>query len=536
MTAAALLAEIPQPSDADIDGALVGNLCRCATYQRIRLAVHHAADERWRAEHDLRRCSCPRCARRAAASSPARAAAGAALVIGFDRFGPRAARAADAAALDPFDAFLRIGEDDSVTVLPAHMEMGQGIWTGSRCSSPRSSTPTGRRSASRAPRGNDAWYGNTAMGGAIQMTGGSTATTSSWQRYRQAGALARAMLVAAAAAEWGVPAGEIARRERHRQPPERRPRAASASSPASAGEAAGAGERRAQGRRRTGSSSASPGCAGSTPRQDHRPPGLQDRRHAAGHADRGGRAPAALRRQGPLVRRERGARRCPASSTSSRSRAASPWSRRAPGPRQGPRRAARSSGTRAPPRPAAARSCSRTTAARSTPADAVVGRQDGDAAARARRRRERARGGVRVSLPRARRAGAAERGGAPAGRRAEVWGGHQFQTLDQQVAAEIAGLQPEQGQDPHDDPGGGFGRRATPDPTSSSRRCESPRRRLGAPVKVRVDARGRHARRLLPPDVRAPDHARARAPTAGPPAGAIASSASRSWRARRSRP
>jgi isoquinoline 1-oxidoreductase alpha subunit len=43
MTATALLAEIPRPSDAEIDGALVGNLCRCATYQRIRLAVHQAA-------------------------------------------------------------------------------------------------------------------------------------------------------------------------------------------------------------------------------------------------------------------------------------------------------------------------------------------------------------------------------------------------------------------------------------------------------------------------------------------------------------
>jgi isoquinoline 1-oxidoreductase alpha subunit len=43
MTAVALLSEIPGPSDADIDGALVGNLCRCATYQRIRAAVHAAA-------------------------------------------------------------------------------------------------------------------------------------------------------------------------------------------------------------------------------------------------------------------------------------------------------------------------------------------------------------------------------------------------------------------------------------------------------------------------------------------------------------
>ena len=43
MAAAALLKEVPQPTDADIDAALSGNLCRCGTYQRIRAAVHQAA-------------------------------------------------------------------------------------------------------------------------------------------------------------------------------------------------------------------------------------------------------------------------------------------------------------------------------------------------------------------------------------------------------------------------------------------------------------------------------------------------------------
>ena len=43
MTAVALLSEIPKPSDADIDDALTGNICRCATYHRIRAAVHEAA-------------------------------------------------------------------------------------------------------------------------------------------------------------------------------------------------------------------------------------------------------------------------------------------------------------------------------------------------------------------------------------------------------------------------------------------------------------------------------------------------------------
>jgi len=44
MSAAALLAQKPQPSDADIDTAMAGNLCRCGTYQRIRSAVHRAAE------------------------------------------------------------------------------------------------------------------------------------------------------------------------------------------------------------------------------------------------------------------------------------------------------------------------------------------------------------------------------------------------------------------------------------------------------------------------------------------------------------
>jgi len=43
MAAAALLAEKPRPTDAEIDAALAGNLCRCASYLRIRAAVHRAA-------------------------------------------------------------------------------------------------------------------------------------------------------------------------------------------------------------------------------------------------------------------------------------------------------------------------------------------------------------------------------------------------------------------------------------------------------------------------------------------------------------
>jgi aerobic-type carbon monoxide dehydrogenase small subunit (CoxS/CutS family) len=44
MSAAALLESNPRPSDAEIDAAMAGNICRCGTYPRIRKAIHRAAD------------------------------------------------------------------------------------------------------------------------------------------------------------------------------------------------------------------------------------------------------------------------------------------------------------------------------------------------------------------------------------------------------------------------------------------------------------------------------------------------------------
>ena len=46
MSAAALLAKNKNPSDADIDAAMSGNICRCGTYPRIRAAIHLAAQRR----------------------------------------------------------------------------------------------------------------------------------------------------------------------------------------------------------------------------------------------------------------------------------------------------------------------------------------------------------------------------------------------------------------------------------------------------------------------------------------------------------
>jgi len=45
MSAAALLAKTPKPTDSDIDSAMSGNICRCGTYQRIRGAIHRAAGQ-----------------------------------------------------------------------------------------------------------------------------------------------------------------------------------------------------------------------------------------------------------------------------------------------------------------------------------------------------------------------------------------------------------------------------------------------------------------------------------------------------------
>jgi isoquinoline 1-oxidoreductase alpha subunit len=45
LSAASLLAKNPHPSDADINAAMTGNICRCATYNRIRAAIHQAAGD-----------------------------------------------------------------------------------------------------------------------------------------------------------------------------------------------------------------------------------------------------------------------------------------------------------------------------------------------------------------------------------------------------------------------------------------------------------------------------------------------------------
>lgn len=119
-------------------------------------------------------------------------------------FAQEAAPAAAPPKIIP-NAFIRIAPDDTVTIFLKHSEMGQGIstslpmavaeelecdWQNVRCE--------------HAPA--DLVYAHTAFG--VQMTGGSTSTWESFDQLRTAGAAAREMLIAAAAAQWGVPARE----------------------------------------------------------------------------------------------------------------------------------------------------------------------------------------------------------------------------------------------------------------------------------------------------------------------------------------
>jgi isoquinoline 1-oxidoreductase subunit beta len=136
------------------------------------------------------------------------AASAAGLVIAFHV--PRVVRAATPAPapppLPPANAFLRIGADDSVTVLLAHSEMGQGSWTGlALMVADELDCDWSKVRCEHAPAA--PVYAHPAFG--VQMTGGSSATWSEFERYRTVGAAAKDMLVRAAAARWKVPPASI---------------------------------------------------------------------------------------------------------------------------------------------------------------------------------------------------------------------------------------------------------------------------------------------------------------------------------------
>jgi isoquinoline 1-oxidoreductase beta subunit len=135
--------------------------------------------------------------------------AGAGLVIGFHIPSGRITSAQAAEAGSPFEGYIRISPENKVTVLAAHLDMGQGIYTGTATLVAEELESDWSQMEVEGGSGNPALYGNLAFGGKFQGTGGSTATMSSFDRYRRAGAMARVMLVNAAAKQWNVPAAEI---------------------------------------------------------------------------------------------------------------------------------------------------------------------------------------------------------------------------------------------------------------------------------------------------------------------------------------
>jgi isoquinoline 1-oxidoreductase beta subunit len=106
------------------------------------------------------------------------------------------------------NAFLRIGNDNSVTVLLGHSEMGQGIWTGLTMLIAEELDADWSKIRVEHSPASAKDYGLAGFGG-MQITGGSTSTWMEFDRYRQAGAAARLMLIEAAAKRFNVAPAEI---------------------------------------------------------------------------------------------------------------------------------------------------------------------------------------------------------------------------------------------------------------------------------------------------------------------------------------
>ena len=139
-------------------------------------------------------------------------AAGAlALTVGFQWAGTTrravalAAPAAGAAFVS--NAFVRIGADNSVTVIAKHLEMGQGSYTGIATVLAEELDADWSVVKVESAPADVKRYANLAFG--MQGTGGSSAMNNSWAQLREAGGKARLMLMTAAANDWKVPIGEL---------------------------------------------------------------------------------------------------------------------------------------------------------------------------------------------------------------------------------------------------------------------------------------------------------------------------------------
>ena len=131
------------------------------------------------------------------------AAVGGGLLVSL--YAPLPGDASEAGAADekdfPLNAFVRIGTDETVTVIAAHSEMGQGVYTSlPMLLNEELEADWSRIRVESAPV--DKVYNHPVFG--MQMTGGSTTSPAEWERYRKMGAMARTLLMQAAAKQWNV--------------------------------------------------------------------------------------------------------------------------------------------------------------------------------------------------------------------------------------------------------------------------------------------------------------------------------------------
>jgi len=176
MRAVSLLGATPEPSDSDIDRAFSHNLCRCGTYGRIRRAIHRAAV--------IAHTTGSRFTEEATGSG--------------DSAGTPTGSSVPSFALNPF---VRISPDGTVTIVSPKMEMGQGAFTAlAMLVAEELDCEWSQVRVEGAPAG-EAFF-HTEWG--AQITGGSSSTSSEWDRMRRSGAHARARLIGAAAELWGI--------------------------------------------------------------------------------------------------------------------------------------------------------------------------------------------------------------------------------------------------------------------------------------------------------------------------------------------
>ncbi|PSH69874.1 twin-arginine translocation pathway signal protein [Phyllobacterium brassicacearum] len=139
-------------------------------------------------------------------------ATAAGLVVGYKLIAsdPASAQTAPAPAQpNPFQAYVEITPENKILIHSSQFEMGQGSYFGVATLVMEELGGDWAQVEVVGASGNPALYGNLAWGGIAQGTGGSTSMTSSWERYRKAGATARMMLTAAAAKAWNVPENEL---------------------------------------------------------------------------------------------------------------------------------------------------------------------------------------------------------------------------------------------------------------------------------------------------------------------------------------